>query len=168
MSLSLPITPTYLVVMVVGLSCIGIYIGKIVTISQLSCPALIILFCPRNKNRVILLAIIKMFIEQNSCTYLPSIFSYLIPIKCPFQFDKYPDSCQFAFGNQCCFKWWILKFRMKTKPSGHSSTAVSRIDHWSNIHLAIWPDRILDWIKTCCRWRYSWLEADISRRIPFH
>ena len=51
-------------------------------------------------------AIIKMFIERNAALiYLQYLFSYLIPIKRRFQFDKYSDSCQFAFGNQCCFKY---------------------------------------------------------------
>ena len=41
-----------LMVVVVGLFHNGIYICKIVTISYLSCPAVIILLCPEDKNRV--------------------------------------------------------------------------------------------------------------------
>ena len=49
-----------------GLFCLGIYICKIVTISQLSCPAVIISVRPEDNNRVTAMpAIIKMFIEQN-------------------------------------------------------------------------------------------------------
>ena len=92
-------------VVVVGLLYNGIYICQIVTISYLSCPAVIILLCPEDKYHGVTGSNYQTVYWTECRNYLPSIFSYLIPIKRRFQFDKCSDYCQFAFGNQWCFKY---------------------------------------------------------------